>query len=381
VRPCPFCAEQIQPGAILCRWCGMRIVPTRTPAAANGAKPWARTGLILGGILIGLSPVLPWISVVLLGNLSLVELSQAGVSPIPLIALVVLGIAGFAGGLLAQSTWAARTTAVILGAASAILTGTLLVQLLRLTSEGQPLASTAAGPWIAILGSGATLLGAAIPAAQPSGPPTGQVAPSGNTVTASAVGVVVVAGVIAAIIGGGPLHTPKPSSSPASQPTPRLTHAAAPATPSAPVLPDYPQPDSTSPTPETTDSADLTRAEAIVTAHGYTPDENSQWPRLDGLNVITATATGSADGYDRRAFFFYGNNYLGTDATQSSADVGESWSTSDTVALSYRLYKPSDPACCPTAGSALVRFHWDGSRLRPLDAIPAADGNAVTSRR
>lgn len=396
VRPCPFCAEQVQNSAILCRWCGMRIVPTpvRTRTVMSGRTPWARAGLILGGLLIALSSVLPWASVVLLGDLNLVQISQAAASPLPPIALTVIGTAGIACGLLVRSVRASRATAVIFGVLSGMLTVTLLVQFLRLTSQLQPLASTAVGPWIAVLGTGAALVGAAFPTPGSSPGPAGSATHnrvpanrSQHAVVASTVGVLLIAGVAAAILLGGALRAPTISSSSATSTPPPLAQTAVPA-PSVQLLPNYSPPDPTltspSPTPaapNSLDGANLAHAESVVQEHGYTPDPNSSWTRTDGLNVITATVTGSADGYDRRAFFFYGDRYLGTDATQSSADVSETWSTADTVALSYRLYNQPDPACCPTGGSALVRFEWNGTQLRPLDVIPSADADASDSRR
>ena len=88
------------------------------------------------------------------------------------------------------------------------------------------------------------------------------------------------------------------------------------------------------------------------------------------MNVLVGTFTRSADGYNKRAFFFYRGRYLGTDAAQPSSDVGEIWGDGETVALLYVLYRPQDPLCCPTGGGAIVRFHWNGRRLVALDPIP-----------
>ena len=50
--------------------------------------------------------------------------------------------------------------------------------------------------------------------------------------------------------------------------------------------------------------------------------------------------------------------------------VSVQWTTSDVAALSYPLYAPGDPHCCPTGGSRLVRFEWNGSAVVPLDPLP-----------
>ncbi len=88
------------------------------------------------------------------------------------------------------------------------------------------------------------------------------------------------------------------------------------------------------------------------------------------LYVVTATCSGSADGYCQNAFFFVGDRYIGTDTSRHDTGVSVDWDTGSTVALDYPLYAPGDPQCCPTGGSRTVRFYWDGSSLTPLDPLP-----------
>jgi hypothetical protein len=87
------------------------------------------------------------------------------------------------------------------------------------------------------------------------------------------------------------------------------------------------------------------------------------------------------DGYSNRAFFFANGNYVGTDTSTDSAGITALWATGDTVALSYQLYNPADPMCCPTASTATVRYHRTGGGVSPLDTIPSADWAAIPSRR
>jgi hypothetical protein len=116
------------------------------------------------------------------------------------------------------------------------------------------------------------------------------------------------------------------------------------------------------------------RAAAVVRSHGYLPNDSSEWTPGSPLSALTATARASADGYAQRAFFFVRGRYVGTDARGPSAQVREVWSAGDTVALLYLLYRSRDPLCCPTGGGSIVRFHWNGRRLAPLDRIPPASG-------
>ena len=95
------------------------------------------------------------------------------------------------------------------------------------------------------------------------------------------------------------------------------------------------------------------------------------------LYVLTGTCAESATGYCQNAFFFYGNRYLGTDVSAIDIGVSIQWTTRDVAALSYPLYAPEDPHCCPTGGSRTVRFEWNGSRVVPIDPLPL-DPNSTT---
>ena len=118
---------------------------------------------------------------------------------------------------------------------------------------------------------------------------------------------------------------------------------------------------------------DRAAAAAIVKTKGYRPDL-STWDSFFKLNVLIGTFASSADGYNKRAFFFFGRRYLGTDAAAPSAQLEEVWRDDKTIALLYILYRGSDPNCCPTGGGAIVRFRWNGSRLVALDRIPPRSG-------
>lgn len=120
-------------------------------------------------------------------------------------------------------------------------------------------------------------------------------------------------------------------------------------------------------------SGDRAAAAAIVRSKGYRPDLKS-WDSTFRFNVLLGTYAQSADGYNRRAFFFIGRKYLGTDASAPSAAMEEMWRDDRTIALMYVLYRGNDPLCCPTGGGKIVRFRWNGSRVVALDRIPPRTG-------
>lgn len=113
-------------------------------------------------------------------------------------------------------------------------------------------------------------------------------------------------------------------------------------------------------------------AAAVVRAHGYTPNETSQYQPNQTLRVLVGTRTGSSDGYGQQAFFFVDGHYLGTDTSQPSATV-KVLSQGDTeVTLSYPIYKSGDPLSKPSGGEKTVRFQLNNGRLVPLGQIPSA---------
>ena len=119
-------------------------------------------------------------------------------------------------------------------------------------------------------------------------------------------------------------------------------------------------------------SGDLRTAVSLVKKKGNRPD-TSTWDGSFRLNALIGTLAQS-DGYNRRAFFFLGRRYLGTDASAPSAGVAQLWRDDRTIALLYVLYRANEPLCCPTGGGKIVRFRWTGTRIVALDRIPPTSG-------
>jgi hypothetical protein len=117
-----------------------------------------------------------------------------------------------------------------------------------------------------------------------------------------------------------------------------------------------------------------------VKAHGFTANGTSDYHPDQTLRVLTATRTGSGDGYAQQAFFFVDNRYIGTDTSQPSAGVKVVAQGDTEVTLAYPLYRPHDPLCCPGGGQATVRFQLNNGRLVPLGTIPPASSTTGLSR-
>jgi hypothetical protein len=117
-----------------------------------------------------------------------------------------------------------------------------------------------------------------------------------------------------------------------------------------------------------------------VAQEGYmVPDPSTYDPRSP-LRVLLGNRVGSST--DHRAFFFNGDQYLGTDTLAPSASpLGIVSRDANSVAIRYLLYRTSDPDCCPSGGSAVVRYAWNGEHLTPLDPIPTDDRRSNLSRR
>ncbi|HTB71215.1 MAG TPA: LppP/LprE family lipoprotein [Solirubrobacteraceae bacterium] len=113
-------------------------------------------------------------------------------------------------------------------------------------------------------------------------------------------------------------------------------------------------------------------AAAVVRAHGYTPNNTSEYHADQALRVLVGTRTGSSDGYAQQAFFFVNGRYLGTDTKAPSATVKVVSQADTEVTLSYALYRKGDPLSSPSGGEAHVTFQLNNGKLTPLGAIPPA---------
>jgi hypothetical protein len=127
--------------------------------------------------------------------------------------------------------------------------------------------------------------------------------------------------------------------------------------------------------------AEAAAAVALVKEQGYTPNNVAEYHPNQTLRVLLGTRTGSADGYEQRAFFFLDGKYIGTDASQPSASI-RVLSQSDTeVVLAYALYRTHDPLCCPSGGQAAVHFQLNDGKLTPVQPIPPASSPTGFSRQ
>ena len=127
-------------------------------------------------------------------------------------------------------------------------------------------------------------------------------------------------------------------------------------------------------------SEGVSAAAAAVRAHGYTPNNTGEYHANQALRVLVGTRTGSGDGYGQQAFFFVGGRYIGTDAKQASASVRVASQGDTEVTLAYPLYRKNDALCCPSGGSATVRFQLNNGHLTPLGPIPPATRGSAPAR-
>ena len=113
----------------------------------------------------------------------------------------------------------------------------------------------------------------------------------------------------------------------------------------------------------------LRNAVALVRSKGYTPEDTRQYKPWATLRVLVASATGSATGHNKRAFFFVGRRYIGTATDDARGYLDYVGQTSTRVRLRFGVYGKGSADCCPTS-KKVVRFLWNGKRLVPLDRIP-----------
>ncbi len=122
-------------------------------------------------------------------------------------------------------------------------------------------------------------------------------------------------------------------------------------------------------------------AALTVRAHGYTPNDASQYHSGQTLTVLVGTHSRSGDPYGQQAFFFVNGRYIGTDAAVPSATVHVLAQSDTQVTLGYPLYRAHDALCCPSGGEAKVTFALNNGQLTPLQAIPPVNSATGLSRQ
>jgi len=119
----------------------------------------------------------------------------------------------------------------------------------------------------------------------------------------------------------------------------------------------------------------------VLRAHGYTPEDISQYHPDQTLQVLVGVHARSGDPYGQQAFFFVNNRYIGTDAAQPSATVRVLGQSDTQIMLGYPLYRSHDALCCPSGGEARVSFQLNNGQLTPLQAIPPVNSPSGLSRQ
>ena len=193
-------------------------------------------------------------------------------------------------------------------------------------------------------------------------------------VTAAAL-VAALAGGGAAIVAGNPGAAGNLAkvtrSSPVAQP-PESPVSSAPPSQSASPAPPPSQSASIAPatsSPPRNVSGSYSTSASILGDYNYHPDPDESWDSSAPLNAIAGQNAGAADG-DTRVFFFFDGTYIGSDTPDGSAGMKVTRLSGTEFLLIYPIYMSSDPRCCPTGGTASVRFSWTGIKLVSLDPIP-----------
>ena len=105
---------------------------------------------------------------------------------------------------------------------------------------------------------------------------------------------------------------------------------------------------------------------ATLAEEGFRPVRLADWRPAATLRVLV----GRHEEGGRRAFFFVGNELVGTDDTAVSGRVRVASAGRRSVTLAYGLYEPGDRPCCPGGGQAKVAFRWQDGALVPGGPLP-----------
>lgn len=101
-----------------------------------------------------------------------------------------------------------------------------------------------------------------------------------------------------------------------------------------------------------------------------TIDPAATWQPDATLHVIHATPAGTAS-YGGDFYFFFVNGYLVGQEQFTSAESAHAIDN-QTFAVTFHVYLPTDPHCCPSGGTSTVQFLWDGSSLVTVGSMAGA---------
>lgn len=117
--------------------------------------------------------------------------------------------------------------------------------------------------------------------------------------------------------------------------------------------------------------ASMGAASSYVEAKGMTLlDPGATWHDGNTLHVIHATPTGSAS-YGGDFYYFFVNGYQVAEETFTSAASSQTVD-STTFSVTFNVYLPTDPHCCPSGGTSTVQFNWDGGSLVTIGSMNGA---------
>jgi hypothetical protein len=96
------------------------------------------------------------------------------------------------------------------------------------------------------------------------------------------------------------------------------------------------------------------------------------------LTAIPVVRWPTADGLGQYVLFWHNRTYVGSSSLGTGGDLGHEAvqvaiirAGRDDVVLKYSVYRPSDPACCPSLPPVRVRYSWNGARLVASRPVPA----------
>jgi hypothetical protein len=123
----------------------------------------------------------------------------------------------------------------------------------------------------------------------------------------------------------------------------------------------------------------MAAAVASLRTQGYVPLRTRDYDPAHELRVLVGYRNGDPLG-PRRAFFFRGGSYVGTDSTLPSSGLKVARSGDTWVTLSYGVYAAGDRACCPSAGRTKVRFSYTAGAVQPVGGTIPSSTQRVAAR-